>query len=427
MEVLSLAALACAVVPSGAARQINAPSPASSEVATILLRAIGDAKSSAAVVEDQLAALGASAAPELLRALACDGVACLITPELSLRVALRPDIADAIVASLARMPRRAVLDTLERVFTDESLDDGRVAGLRVLSTIGRSEDLPLALRLAQPRARESAADPESRGAFEACAQAVLARDPRATRQLDALFVAAPPELAYALIRALGGLPRDLALEALSELLGRREDSDALALSEIARVAFNASVASDAEVPDAVRRCLERLDVEVAQAAIGACRALEDADSIPGLIPLLGATDSNLAHSARAALRHIARVDFGPDPKAWSDWLERESNWWQSESDAATEALQAGDASQAASSILALGRSRLHRHRAAEFLGAGVARDEPALARMSCGALGDIASPRGIPALKAALLRPEPEVREAARAALQRLERRKAPR
>lgn len=351
-----------------------------------------------------LDALGQEALPDLLGLLEGTG------PH------LRPWQRVVVQGTVARVPRARLLSELSARADPRSSAAARRTALEVLGAVALPEDFDLLVALAAPSEADVPAPPGVRRAFERALARTMARDGRALRRARELYEAAPASLLLPVIRAVGATGTEAGLLALGDLLDALPEADGLVLCEMARLGARLPHPLDESLLAAVRGHLAWSDVDLHHAVL-ASGALEDYEAIPLLIELLQRDDPALGERAGTALAAIRGVSARLEPHEWQRWYESELAWWADERGRHEAALRAGDPALAAEAMRSFALHRLRRHELARRLAFGLAREEPELVALCCGALAQLGSPTVAGELEACLEHQDERVRAAARAAL----------
>ena len=132
----------------------------------------------------------------------------------------------------------------------------------------------------------------------------------------------------------------------------------------------------------------------------------------------------LAHGNRAvhdnaywSLKKISGLYLAADPKAWTAWLEQETNWWRERAPAILAQLDSDDLSVALSSVQQIARRRYPRHALAAELCRALDHPQHEVRRLAAVALGALRSRTALPGLLGCLDDEDPQVRSAACRAL----------
>ncbi len=257
------------------------------------------------------------------------------------------------------------------------------------------------------------------GPFETALLARLAARPESVHRLRAQLRELDEALITVVARAAARLPNTLALEFALDLLGRESEADLAVLQALASAPSHAALACDEASLAGVRRMLEASDPRVRRAAIDVCGRLADAQPVEWLIAELEGSDAVLQQAARRALVSIAGVDHGHTAQAWTRWLAQEREWREREWASLVTQLERGDRGRALAAMRALVGHPLHRVEAAELIWAACESSER-LGPVELGVLASTRAPLAIEAMLLALERDDPELVEAASAALSRL-------
>ncbi|MCE9595685.1 MAG: HEAT repeat domain-containing protein [Planctomycetes bacterium] len=342
----------------------------------------------------------------------------------TLELPLSPELRQALVEGAARWPRGELATFLAEVARRKSTPDEAIVGLQLLALVGDERDLPLLDSLCEPHAAPPGPSPEFREALESALGGIHERDPQARVHAARFYRDTQPAFAESVLRVLGRSRAPAALETLVETLGAHPELDVVVLTEIGRVARSLTPPVSDATLESVRSYLHDAAPTRQRAAAAALVALEDVDAIPILIDQLD-DGPELARAALDALRRMSRRDLGTTSEGWSRWYASEvAHWRVTEGRAGN--VNSGNRLDAVNELLALGRARLFRHAAAEYASAGVVRPEEDVARLACEILGELGSPVAEPALESALDHPNDAVRNAARAALERIHASAAP-
>jgi HEAT repeat protein len=361
----------------------------------------------------KLAALGAPAAPPLIRALTGDAE----------REPLASPLRETALDALESLPRSSVLSALDAALGPDAPRAARCAALEILGRTGQRSEVSELVRFATPPKGSAERELDVEEAFERGASDWLARNPESAALLAAKLPQVPPTLWIALARELGAALPPAELESLSALLGRTPGADVLLLGEIERLAARAPTAVWREVRRAVR---ERLDDEDPLVCIAACRAvrvLEDPEAVDALIGLLGAEEESVRTAAFDALRALTRQALGPEPELWSAWYSDELAWWQGDAQRHLTALRMGLKLEIAPALIGLARGVLFREEIAPALLGFLQHADVDVARLTASILGTLGSRLAVPALAEALSSRDRTVVAAAHKALRQIVRR----
>jgi hypothetical protein len=358
----------------------------------------------------KLAALGAPAAPPLIRALAGDAE----------REPLAGPVRETALDALELLPRSSVLSALDAALGPDAPRASRCAALEILGRTGQRSEVSELVRFATPPKGCAERELDVEEAFERGASDWLARNPESAALLAAKLPQVPPTLWIALARELGAVLPPTQLECLSELLGGTGGADVLLLGEIERLAPRATTAVWREVRPAVRERLDDEDPLVCIAACRAVRALEDPEAVDGLIRLLAAEEESVRTAAFDALRALTRQTLDPEPEVWSAWYSRELAWWQGEAQRHLTALRMGLKLEIAPALIGLARGVLFREEIAPALLGFLQHADGDVARLTASILGTLGSRLAVPALAEALTSRDRTVVAAAHKALRQI-------
>ncbi len=316
--------------------------------------------------------------------------------------------------ALALVEPRSLVSFLERTGPagDAAL---RREAMRLVSAYGEPRDTDALLVIACGRGDadlHASAEDLERGL-----SALIARHPETLGYLPGAWRRAPDAAFRATVRAAGGCRRARGLDVLIEALGRVPDGDGLVLAEIGRLG---DVADPERARAAARRVEPYLDAHhpgLSKAAVNTLGRLGSPDSIPDLVDLLEDEDAGLARTAHAALQRLTGLGFRSDPGPWQAWLAAELAWLDERQPAVMEALRADDSATVREALRELLTHPFDRHFLAEEVGRLLEREELDLRLAACDGLRRLGSRAALESLLAALEDEQPEVAEAAHAAL----------
>jgi len=295
-----------------------------SEVARILLTTASQAREEEVV--QALTRLGDGAVPALI--ICATGEAFEVIPEEALgdgrALAVRPDrFGQAAEAALAGMRPAAVVSGLTKhLSTDRSLAS-RAAAARVLSQLGATEGLDLALLILKGTTHEELAAPYVRQPLRDALSAPLRKRREALGELEpALADLDSPRLAV-VVEALAAGERGDADQLLIGLLGTDPELTTTLLEALGQVVGKRPFETRGDLEGTVVRLLQ--DESPARRA-AAARAAGEA-GLSGiawaLVERLADDSVEVRSASRGALRRIAGIDHGFDAGAWSFLIERE--------------------------------------------------------------------------------------------------------
>lgn len=361
-----------------------------------------DARTTEQLVE-QLVALGPGRIPTWFGWLAGEGVETLFLSGDVFRPQdwlVRPDDLSALARrTLAALPGDAVVAFLER-----ETGAGRPAPEVLLNTFAVLEELGSArgLELTWRLAEEVGDDIEVARLHDAALgalTAILARDRSSWRLVARRLPEAAAPLTALVLEACREANRPEAQPLLLDLLSRVEDSGGRreVLTSIASVERRFPWLFDGQTVRAVQRCWLGLEPADRVAVAGRLGENEDPEAVDLLIELLASPDRRAQATAEAALQALAGLSHGRDVEAWKRWHERESAWWERESEDLFRALE-GTPARAFAALETLARHPLHRRAVALGIGASLPYQQPDVLRRSCDFLVALGSPAALPAL-----------------------------
>jgi len=381
------------------------------EVVVAELRRV-EAWTEVASARDAIAALGGEGLPPLFELLV-QGV--LPTGEGAASHLDAPRLAAA-YGALGGLPSAVRRDFLRRLCVEPFDAKRRLVALDLAARFGAAPDLVLVLDLA------TGVDPlprEIRLAAEHALGAILARRPRARREVARFLERAPPALHEAVVRAVGAGSEPDRIALLADMLGASDATDALVLREIRRSPAP-SESLDLWAASRIRGYLTHRAAELRVLAIECVAHVADREAVADLIALLEDDSSNVRASAHGALKGLTRLSLPPDVEAWDHWHSTELDWWADEAEACREVLLRGDAPAVPAAVRSITLHTMDPDGGADLLRLVLSRAEPELVALGCKALGAVGSRVAVVDLVAALDHADEGVVEEAWRALRKI-------
>jgi len=88
--------------------------------------------------------------------------------------------------------------------------------------------------------------------------------------------------------------------------------------------------------------------------------MQDSDSAPILVEMLGQSERGEREAALWALRRVSTLGFSNDPRPWRLWLEDEGDWWSERAASCLRELGDPQPEVALAALDEIARRRLHR-------------------------------------------------------------------
>ena len=369
---------------------------------------------------DELVRLGPAVIPELFELLvlwADPSRAATDGPDAARLVGIHKTM---ILTAFGRLPwdrTRAFLVDLSEERQDV---ERRTQAMHLLGRLGTSTELALLARLGSGTTpAEIPVERSVRDAFEDALALVLLRDPAAVEALSPLFRKAHPSLIESLVRCTGDTGTEAAALVLANVLGTRENVNALVLTQLASM-VSIDEDRDETVARLVRDQLSRMDTRTVVLAALVATKLRDQEAVPVLMELMDRPEQSVHRAASQALGSITGRPYGTDRLAWIDWYDAELSWWQEGMQTDLARLQSGTFSEAASVIRRAAAHRLFADDVARMLVRGLDRREYQIVEMTCLALASVGSRAVLPELVECLEHTYASVRTAASKSLARI-------
>ncbi len=304
---------------------------------------------------------------------------------------LLPSQVDVVRKVLVAASLRDIRGHLESVAGEPGGRGERELGLWLLGEVGESRDLGLLVRLATPADESEVFARSTISGFEASLEMILRRQATGVWLAFDLFGESPAALRAPIVKTIERFDAGESLLALSRLLGRAPEMDALIMVSITRCGSRTNPPVDPQIQSAVRAYLDGSDPRLALLAITAAGKLEDYDSVPYLIRLTEDGDANQRRCAYVALRDITGLTLRSEADLWGRWYRTETEWWERRAQACFAALTNGANADIAGAINEISLRRLRRHDLARELVACLDREEEELVALTCRALGHLGS------------------------------------
>jgi HEAT repeat protein len=365
-----------------------------------------------------LAALGPAAIPELFELLK-DGSMPRPGGRPG-RISLSPQQREALLGAFELLPLAQVRAHVSRVDPFGATQGERITALEVLGAVGDEMDVETMVTLTHPAVEPKLAPHTMRSALERELGALLARVPRGLQAVPSAYSDAHPSLLLPLVDAIGAEASADRLETLTRILGREPAADGLILTAIGRQGASLPHPIEGRAGADVRGYFFDDDVNLRIEAATAAGRLEDYESVPALIDLLGDPDANVVRAAHESLKSIAGIDRPADVERWRTWYQAQMDWWRYEAQEDFQMVRNGSPAGAAHVVLELSKRRFFRHELTEPIAPALQRKDGDLGILACAALGHLGSHTAVPHLIEALERGDVDLQSASWRALQRI-------
>jgi HEAT repeat protein len=235
----------------------------------------------------------------------------------------------------------------------------RTTAIRRLGEIGDLDSVVSILTI-------SLRDPQVRRPSWAAVTGILRRhsEPDHYRLVYDLFSRVPPDCRIRLASCVADADSVHGARLLSDLLGPDRDLDSALLSGLLRMN---GVTEDPLIMERIRNVLRSEHDHLRRDAAHVLGSLEDQNSIPALIELLGDRNTSVRDGAHWSLRNISGLTLPANVARWRYWYAQETRWWTEQSDAAIADLDSGNPGRIVAAIHALSQRSLHRDDVEELL------------------------------------------------------------
>lgn len=234
--------------------------------------------------------------------------------------------------------------------------------------------------------------------YREAAGRIFASDSRAHAATAGLGKIAVATLLPALASAIGDVGAREGIEALVSLLGLAQETDAVVLQELARIAAHHPGPCETRSVAKIRPYLHHAP-DATLACVIVLGRFEDVDSASEIAALLDSPDPEVSSAALVALQRIGRQRFPGRRALWEVWLLDQERWWAEEAPGLLHDLFEGDIPQVIQRTRVLGLHTLYRHALAPEVAALLEHEDPIVRRFACAALGQLGSALAVPALE----------------------------
>jgi len=301
-----------------------------------------------------------------------------------------------VLGALAQLPPARVRQELERRLKapEPAIESAtRMAGLRVLSVIGKRADLPALSALAPREGTEL--EPDAADALRASYAAILRREPaELANGFDLLRTSDHPS-AKQFLFALGDLRDKRALPALDACVRSVPELAQQAVALVPLVGASGQSELDQALAEYLARRLDPGRIEWTRAALRAIGVLDDGSQVGVLLEQLEAQHAGLREAALGALQRISGLQLSASKEAWHEWYARELQWQTQGREEARAALAADKDEPVARALAAYAVHKLFRDQLAEDVLPVLAHASPALRTLACATLARIGSQRAL--------------------------------
>lgn len=332
----------------------------------------------------------------------------------------------ALLLAVGQLERESVLAQVAAVLQADGGIRQRHAALGCIGVVGRANDLLQLLELAFSPG-ETTLDEHLARALRRAVTALLAHDLRAFEQLVTLRRITRPELLPVLVASVGATKDPRGLAYLSEVAYWHDKLILDVMSQVPLLGPSGDEVIDASMKVRLRPYLDESRPGPCRAAIVALTALGDNDSIGGFIALLTSESSGLRENAHWALKQLTGLSLSPTPEVWTRWHQGELFWLVRQKPRAFQLLRERNPAVAADALREILLHPLARHDLEAALPDLLKSSWPALRVLACRTLGNLEAKTAIGRLVWALEDREPEVAQAAHAALRTLTKLDLPR
>jgi hypothetical protein len=408
---------ATAMPPAGPAAPCEPAWTAAERDAIECLRSLRQKeRASDAELAARLSRAGDAILPFLFRVLAARAVPALADGEPQVLSEVQEH---ALLLAVGQLEREPVLAHVAACVPPGSEPRMRHAGLGCVGAVGRANDLMQLFQLALEPA-ETELDQRLAAALRRAVAAVVARDARTVEQLVSLRRVTRTELLPVLVEAVGASREARGLAYLSDVAYWHDELILSIMSQVPLLGPSGDEMIDGEMRVRLRTQLDESQPGHCRAAITALTALEDEQAIGPLITLLDSESTGLRDNAHWALRQLTGLALAPESGVWSRWHQGELYWQVRQKPREFQRLRDKDPAVAADALRTILTHPLARKELASALPDLLKSRHAALRVLACNTLASLRARESIGKLVWALEDANPEVAQAAHAALRTL-------
>ena len=377
-------------------------------------------------LEQSLVELGPEVVPLLLAVLSGDVKLLPGSPPPGMELGPRdqervlPNRDVLLEGALGRFDAGRVYGPLERWTRSDASVGQRLIAARILTGLKDPRAPTLLLQILSNTPSSELRRPHIRAHFERTIAGVLDRHPEGIElvrgELEDLELGVLELIVQAMPLGRSGAGLDLILELL-------EREPQLAPAVLGRISVLAESAQGDVLDDTLWQLqwlVDNADWEVRRGAAVALGNLQDPNSCPQLIRMLGDSERRVSKAALWALREMSSRNFPADPGLWQGWYEQERAWFEGPCVDLEDDLQSEDLASVINAVGLLCHRPLFKNHMAVTLSSLLWNADPELVQVVCAALEQIKSPRAVPLLVERLAFEEDEATEAVRRALHAL-------
>ncbi len=333
---------------------------------------------------------------------------------------------EILLAALQLLPEARVARALSEACANDAPLERRLVGLNALGELRSGAGVATWIELAQGIEPVHLERAFVRAQLDTALSACLAGSGVGFELLQQRLQRLDPALLPTIVRATAQSGHRQGVDLLFGLRGRERELDRGLLDSLSTLARATIGDVGAERSAWMQGFLAEEDARLRLAAVQALGRVRDPLAAPALIRALSDADPAVARSAQAALEALSGLNGVREAGPWEAWLQREEQW---AAGARTDALAALRDPDQARAVEAMGEIALHplfRHESAQALGEALARSEPLVVTSACAVLLQLDSLAAADALVELLAAADPQLRDAAHGALQKLTGRKLP-
>jgi hypothetical protein len=305
---------------------------------------------------------------------------------------------------------------LARRAGESPADAERAAAIEALARCGLAADLDLMVRFAAGDGEPEEEAPLSR-ALERGTERLLERDETAYGRIGSALARAPAGLRGVLLAAVDARQTEAGLHVLARVAEENADVAPVALARLARSGARARKPIDEGIRRVVRSILAEPSSGVLAEAALAAGSLDDDESIPRLLDLLGDARPGVRANAEWSLERLSGLELLGGADRWRAWYRAEQTWSRAVLPGLEKDLASGDRERIAAALDEIAGKRWQRHELAQRVARVLHDPDPGLAALACDALRHLRSSAVREDLEACRGHASPAVREAAERAL----------
>jgi len=348
--------------------------------------------------EKKLVGMGGPVVPCILDYVSKKPLRSLLKPLFDVLVSLRDDgtvsYMQLLMQSKSSRVREAALASLEKIGDSDSI--------KTLVNVLKGEDSTMSLKALQSITAILQANQSEYKLFQTLENLARESESALKRQI---------------LDCLGSSKSRLAVEIILSFLGDWEDGNVRlsAVAAIGRLGF-----CESSICEAIKPLLSGESDHLRREAALSLGRLQDLESVEALMVLLNDESAGVRGNAYWALKNITGLRFPANKQRWNIWWKNESDKARKEREEILSKLMTGTRQEMLDALSKAGQIKLGRKEVINVLIEFVEHGDPAVRKLTCGALASLKAREAASKLLRILADPQQEVVQAAHSALKEI-------